>query len=78
MAVNHDGDSDSTGAIAGNLLGIQSGAEAIPAEWLEALELRDVIAELADDLWAFRDWPIGPYTGGEDAHERLVRKYPGC
>ena len=30
MAVNHDGDSDSTGAIAENLAGIIYGAGAIP------------------------------------------------
>jgi ADP-ribosyl-[dinitrogen reductase] hydrolase len=31
MAVNHDGDSDSTGAITGNLLGALHGVDAIPA-----------------------------------------------
>jgi ADP-ribosylglycohydrolase len=50
LAVNHGGDSDSTGAIVGNLLGALWGEEAIPPEWLEALELRDVIARVADDL----------------------------
>lgn len=32
-AVNHGGDSDSTGLIAGHLLGVQYGAAAIPARW---------------------------------------------
>jgi ADP-ribosyl-[dinitrogen reductase] hydrolase len=50
LAVNHGGDSDSTGAIAGNLLGALLGAHAIPKPWLEALELRDEITALADDL----------------------------
>ena len=50
LAVNHDGDSDSTGAIAGNLLGCMHGAQAIPPKWLESLELREVINRLADDL----------------------------
>ena len=59
LAVNHDGDSDSTGAIVGNLLGAMHGVKAIPAEWLEPLELRDVITELAEDLYAFKDWAIG-------------------
>lgn len=49
-AVNHDGDSDSTGAITGNILGAYLGVNAIPQAWLEKLELRDVITELADDL----------------------------
>ncbi|MDR2987802.1 MAG: ADP-ribosylglycohydrolase family protein [Nocardiopsaceae bacterium] len=49
-AVNHGGDSDSTGAICGNLLGAALGAGAIDADLLEGLEGRDVITQLADDL----------------------------
>jgi len=59
LAVNHDGDSDSTGSITGNLLGAMQGVRAIPVEWLEPLELREVITTLADDLYAFKDWKIG-------------------
>jgi ADP-ribosylglycohydrolase len=42
MAVNIDGDSDSTGAIAGNLLGTMYGIKAIPSRWSEGVELREV------------------------------------
>jgi hypothetical protein len=77
LAVNHDGDSDSTGSITGNLLGVMHGAEAIPVEWLEPLELRDVITEVADDLYAFKDWKIGEYAGDTELNERIWRKYPG-
>jgi len=35
LAVNHDGDSDSTGSITGNLLGTMNGLKAIPGEWLQ-------------------------------------------
>jgi len=77
LAVNHDGDSDSTGAIVGNLLGAEYGAEAIPAEWLERLELRQVIAELAEDLYAFRGWGIGEYSENEEFNQRIWQKYPG-
>ena len=52
LAVNHGGDSDSTGAIAGNLLGLIHGEQGIPASWLERLELREVVETVADDLWA--------------------------
>lgn len=59
-AVNHSGDSDSTGAIAGNLMGARLGEAAIEARWLEGLELRDVILEIAGDLHSGnardRDW----------------------
>lgn len=50
-AVTHDGDSDSTGAIAGNILGAWLGMEGIPADWLEALEMREVIDDMACQLY---------------------------
>lgn len=49
-AVNHDGDSDSTGAIAGNIIGAILGYSAIPQEFIDHLELHDVILSMADDL----------------------------
>jgi ADP-ribosylglycohydrolase len=51
LAVTHGGDSDSTGCLAGQLLGTLLGVQAIPARWLDSLELRDVIQTVADDLW---------------------------
>jgi ADP-ribosylglycohydrolase len=77
LAVNHDGDSDSTGSIAGNLLGTMHGIAAIPAEWLEQLELREVIQELADDLHDYPQWDVGEYSGDRELNERTWRKYPG-
>ena len=50
-AVTHDGDSDSTGAIAGNILGAWLGVEGIPARWLEQLEMREVIDDMACRLY---------------------------
>ena len=49
-AVNHSGDSDSTGAVAGNILGAWCGYQAIEEKWKKDLELSDVILEIADDL----------------------------
>ncbi|EHP42635.1 hypothetical protein OR16_13319 [Cupriavidus basilensis OR16] len=77
LAVNHDGDSDSTGAITGNLLGALLGVEAIPPEWLAPLELRDVIAELADDLSVFPEWDVGGEAADEALAQRIGTKYPG-
>ncbi|HZK67027.1 MAG TPA: ADP-ribosylglycohydrolase family protein, partial [Chloroflexota bacterium] len=58
LAVNHGGDSDSTGAMAGNLLGLIHGKSGIRRDWLERLELREVIEEVAADLWRqFGDHP---------------------
>ena len=63
-AVNYSGDSDSTGAIAGNIMGAALGLEAIPEKYLERLELRDVILDLADDL--FSDCQMEEYGDYED------------
>jgi ADP-ribosylglycohydrolase len=50
LAVNHSGDSDSTGSMTGQLLGAAWGIGAVPERWLQAVELRDVIDRLASDL----------------------------
>lgn len=50
-AVNHNGDSDSTGAVTGNILGAFLGYGAIENKWKENLELSDIILEIADDLY---------------------------
>jgi ADP-ribosylglycohydrolase len=47
LAINHGGDSDSTGAITGNILGLLLGKKAIPGRWLENLELRELITTIA-------------------------------
>ena len=51
-AVNHSGDSDSTGSITGNILGAYLGYDMIPASFLEHLELSDVIRVICEDLYA--------------------------
>jgi ADP-ribosylglycohydrolase/protein-tyrosine phosphatase len=76
MAVNHDGDSDSTGSITGNLLGTMLGLNAIPQEWLNGLELREVIEELANDLFEMYTWDIGEDDDPE-LSTAIGRKYPG-
>lgn len=50
-AVNHGGDSDSTGAVTGNILGAAIGYKAIPQFFRDDLELHDVILHMADDLY---------------------------
>lgn len=68
-AVNHSGDSDSTGAIAGNLLGVALGADAIPAPWLDDFDAaeRRLVETVADDLWShFHAGPPDGIDGGRD------------
>jgi ADP-ribosylglycohydrolase len=47
LAVNHSGDSDSTAAITGNLLGLILGAEKIPEKWMDKLLYKDIVKEIA-------------------------------
>jgi ADP-ribosylglycohydrolase len=76
LAVTHSGDSDSTGAICGNILGTLHGETALPAELVFAVEGRGAILQLADDLvleftqTSRLHSEYGPSTGWE-------RRYPG-
>ena len=60
LAVNHVGDSDSTGSIAGNVLGTAQGAAAIPRRWSEEVELREEIVQLATDLFEVTSSALDP------------------
>lgn len=51
-SVCHSGDSDSTGAIAGNILGSIVGKQGLPPKWLEQVEMREVVERIAVDLHA--------------------------
>jgi ADP-ribosyl-[dinitrogen reductase] hydrolase len=51
LAVNHSGDSDSTGSITGNILGALLGKKAIPDHWIHEVELSNVIEEISNDLF---------------------------
>ena len=79
MAVNHDGDSDSTGLIAGHLLGAMRGRSAITERWLALLELRGVIEEMADDLATAGSWRLDERDDPEACAEEeyYVQRYPG-
>lgn len=46
-AINHDGDSDSTGAVTGNIVGAIVGYNNIPKRYIENLEMRNLIEEMA-------------------------------
>jgi len=76
-SVNHSGDSDSTGAVTGNILGAYLGLKAIPEKFLTNLELRETILEIADDL--FNDCKISEYGSyRDDVWERkyIYHTYP--
>ena len=66
FAVNHSGDSDSVGGIAGCMLGAYLGIQQIPSELIEKIELRKEIESLTSDLLTF-------YQDGE----KWQKRYPG-
>lgn len=76
LAVTHSGDSDSTGAICGNILDALHGETALPPELAFELEGRDPILTLADDF-------IYEFTAGDRLHgdygpyTRWTDRYPG-
>lgn len=43
VSVNHDGDSDSTGSITGNILGAYLGMNSIHEDWLNTLEVTEIV-----------------------------------
>lgn len=51
-SVNHSGDSDSTGAVTGNIMGAYLGLSAIPQKYTENLELQDLLKSTADELYS--------------------------
>ena len=75
-AVNHKGDSDSTGAIAGNLLGAHLGLQAIPPYFIESLDVKELLFELGYDLYEGRpkqeDKPLREEAWN---HKYLFRDY---
>ena len=64
VSVNHDGDSDSTGAVTGNILGTYLGYDKIPDKYKDHLELSDILLELSDDLC--NDCKISEYSSYRD------------
>lgn len=72
LSVDHDGERSLTGAIAGAILGVIFGRGAIPDRWLEYLELRPIIDDLARDLFC--------HFGHPDYAHYVARdwsRYPG-
>jgi ADP-ribosylglycohydrolase len=77
-SVNHSGDSDSTGAVTGNIMGAYVGLGGIPEKYIEHLELKDIILEMADDL--YNDCKITEYGSYRDdiwEHKYIYHDYSG-
>ncbi len=70
-AVNHSGDSDSTGSITGNILGLIHGLDGIPEEWKSNLKYSDIVLEMGEDL------AIGVKGNTYEPDKDWGEKYPG-
>ena len=73
-SINHDGDSDSTGSVAGNIIGASLGYNKIPDYYKDNIELKNIIIELADDLSV--DVPVSEYSTNND--KNWLDKYWYC
>jgi ADP-ribosyl-[dinitrogen reductase] hydrolase len=72
LAINHSGDSDSTGAVAGNLLGAIYGQGGVPAEWVAEVALIEVVSQVADDFSA----AVGPAPTEDCKSRDWTERYP--
>lgn len=70
-AVNHSGDSDSTGAITGNILGSWLGYDTIEEKWKTNLEMKGILLEMAEDLC----YGCVMHEGEDYVDEDWVKKY---
>ncbi|MDR0481682.1 MAG: ADP-ribosylglycohydrolase family protein [Cellulomonadaceae bacterium] len=76
VAVTHNGDSDSTGAICGNILGALHGDSALPAELVFRVEGRETMLALADDFIYEFTQAGRLHDGGSKANTGWEQRYP--
>ena len=69
IAVMHGGDSDSTGAIAGNMLGLMDPAAVLKHRWFSVIEGADIISRLVRDFLRLEN--------DSDLAEPMSDAYPG-
>ncbi|MEA1875381.1 MAG: ADP-ribosylglycohydrolase family protein [Bacteroidota bacterium] len=70
-SVNHSGDSDSTGSITGNILGLINGLDVIPQEWINNLRSADIVRQIGEDLHA------GCKSDSFNTNDEWWDRYPG-
>lgn len=71
-AINHSGDSDSTGAITGNILGVIHGIKGIPEKWITNLKYVHILREISGDFYECMNGQM------DYPDDRWWGKYPGC
>jgi ADP-ribosylglycohydrolase len=71
FSVNHSGDSDSTGSITGNILGLINGIDKIPVKWKDNLIGHEIVKQVAEDLH------IKMKGDSLNSNDEWWKKYPG-
>jgi len=71
-SVNHGGRSALTGAIAGALLGARTGIPGLPQKWVEQLELRYLIENIATDAF----WHFDRHSAFGVLGDQWAKRYP--
>jgi ADP-ribosylglycohydrolase len=71
-AVNHSGASALTGAIAGAFLGARTGIPGLPQKWLDQLELRYLVENVATDAY----WHFDRHSALDVEGEKWIERYP--
>ncbi len=70
LAVNHGGDSDSTGSVTGQILGARDGVAVIPQRWLAKVECVSIVDRLVETFVGLDD--------GSVAAEDIIGDFPEC
>lgn len=71
-SVNHSGDSDSTGAICGNIVGARDGIDALAPEWIAAVDHGDLVTQMARDC---SEWLAFHMEDGATLSDEWLRRY---
>lgn len=75
-AVNHSGDSDTTGSMVGQLLGVMNGIEAIPTIWIDNLIGADIVDTICNDIHERTFERFNPHSSFE-GEKKYWDRYPG-
>jgi ADP-ribosylglycohydrolase len=71
-AINHSGRSALTGAIAGALLGARTGIPGLPQKWVDQLELRYLVENVASDAY----WHFDRHSALSALGDQWIERYP--
>ena len=76
-AVNHSGDSDSTGSMVGQLLGVRLGEKVLPQKWIDNLVGNTVVETICTDIIEQTFYKFSTYGVMTDELNSFWERYPG-